>query len=67
MYYLYNLYKPYLDRFSKREDGQGMAEYGLILALISIAVITVLGLMGDGLNDIFTAVKDKLVVPSSGS
>lgn len=41
-----------------------MAEYGLILALIAVAVIAVLGLMGDGLKDIFNAVKDKLVVPA---
>jgi pilus assembly protein Flp/PilA len=51
-------------RFFCEEEGQGMAEYGLILALIAVAVIAVLGLMGDGLKDIFNEVKEKLVVPA---
>ena len=52
-----------LKRFFYEEDGQGMVEYGLIIALIAVAVIAVLGLMGDGLNDIFDAINEKLVVP----
>lgn len=36
-----------------REEGQGMIEYGLIIALISIAVIAVLVLFGPALADIF--------------
>ena len=47
-------------RFLTEEEGQGMAEYGLILALIAVAVITVLGFMGDGLKNIFQNVTDKL-------
>lgn len=37
----------------KDEEGQGMVEYGLILALISIAAITVIVLFGPELIDIF--------------
>ncbi|WP_010647769.1 Flp family type IVb pilin [Oceanobacillus massiliensis] len=42
------------------EKGQGMTEYGLILGLIAVAVIVVLGLMGDQIGAIFTDVKDQL-------
>lgn len=44
----------------KNEEGQGMAEYGLILALIAVAVIVALGLMGDQLIAVFTDVEGEL-------
>lgn len=31
------------------ESGQGMAEYSLILALVAMAVVIALGLLGDGI------------------
>lgn len=37
----------------KDESGQGMAEYGLILALVAIVVIGALTLLGGGLSNIF--------------
>lgn len=40
--------------FSSREEGQGMIEYGLIIALVSIAVIGVLIAFGPALIGIFT-------------
>ncbi|SHE88052.1 Flp family type IVb pilin [Desulforamulus putei] len=42
----------------KDENGQGMAEYGLILALIAVVVIGTLQLLGTNLNTKFTQVKD---------
>ncbi|TLN00091.1 Flp family type IVb pilin [bacterium] len=42
------------------EKGQGMTEYGLILALIVIAVIAVLTLMGGKLKNTFTEVNNSL-------
>jgi Flp pilus assembly pilin Flp len=33
----------------KREDGQTMAEYGLLLALIALASIVILGTLGTGI------------------
>jgi pilus assembly protein Flp/PilA len=45
----------------KREDGQTMAEYGLILALIAVVVIGTLTLIGTGidskLKDVLTGLK----------
>ncbi|MEW6524832.1 MAG: Flp family type IVb pilin [Bacillota bacterium] len=43
---------------SKR--GQGMVEYGLIIGLIAIAVITVLGLMSDELQQMFQTIVNRL-------
>ncbi|MFB0957960.1 MAG: Flp family type IVb pilin [Clostridiaceae bacterium] len=42
------------------EEGQGLVEYGLILALIAVAVIAILGTMGTSLNTIFTTVNSTL-------
>ena len=49
-------------RFIKEEKGQGMAEYGLILALVSIAAIVGLGVLGPNISDMFDAVGQKLVI-----
>ncbi len=38
------------------ESGQGMVEYGLILALVAIGVIAVLVLMGTQVRGVFTDV-----------
>lgn len=40
----------------KRQEGQGMVEYGLIIALVAIAVIATLVLLGGKLNTLFTSV-----------
>ncbi len=44
----------------KEERGQGMTEYGLILALIVIGVIAILGTMGTNLTNKFTTVSNAL-------
>jgi len=46
--------------FLKDDKGQGMVEYGLIIALIAIAVIAVLTTMGEHLRDLFTRVNNSL-------
>lgn len=47
-----------LRRLWNEERGQGMTEYGLILALIVIGVITILTTMGDSLIAKFTDVRE---------
>lgn len=42
------------------EEGQGMVEYGLIIALVSIVVIVALTALGGGLNNIFLNIKKSL-------
>jgi len=44
----------------KDETGQAMTEYGLILALIAVGVITLLSTMGTDLGSIFTNISGKL-------
>lgn len=48
------------ERLWKEEDGQGMVEYGLILALISVVVVGVLGTIGTKLLAKFNAVDNEL-------
>lgn len=42
------------------ESGQGMVEYGLILALIAIVVIVALRALGTKVNAVFENVNSKL-------
>ena len=42
-----------LVRFAKCESGATAIEYGLIAALISVAIITVLGTVGTNLSAVF--------------
>lgn len=44
----------------KEEKAQTMAEYGLILALVSVAAIIVLGLVGTRLGGVFTRISNSL-------
>jgi pilus assembly protein Flp/PilA len=51
-----------LKRLFKGEEGQGMVEYGLIIALVAIVVIVVLTAMGGKLKDTFNNITN--AVPS---
>lgn len=44
---------PLLRALWREEEGQGIVEYGLILALIAIAVVVVLTTMGDKIRALF--------------
>lgn len=57
-----------LMRLIKDEQGQTMVEYGLLVALISIAVIGVLILLGPRIAGFFTSVDNQLAaVPLPGA
>ncbi|MEW5920470.1 MAG: Flp family type IVb pilin [Bacillota bacterium] len=45
--------KQFFNRLVREEEGQGMAEYGLILALIAVVVIGALTLLGGQLEAVF--------------
>jgi pilus assembly protein Flp/PilA len=42
--------RGYVALKSREEEGQGLAEYGLILALIAVVCITALTTMGTSIN-----------------
>ena len=44
----------------EREDGQAMVEYGLILALVSIAALAVLTTVGLEVTGVFQSIADAL-------
>jgi pilus assembly protein Flp/PilA len=49
-----------LKKFFKGESGQGMVEYGLIIAVVALVVVGGLALLGDDLTAMFSGVSDKL-------
>jgi pilus assembly protein Flp/PilA len=48
----------------RNKKGQGMVEYGLIIALIAVASIVALGVLGPKIAELFTGVSEKIVLPS---
>ncbi|HHV58169.1 MAG TPA: Flp family type IVb pilin [Firmicutes bacterium] len=50
----------HLKKLLTGEEGQGMAEYGLILALVAVVVIAALQLLGKGISLNFGKVADEL-------
>lgn len=52
--------KTLFSRFVSDESGATAIEYGLIAALVAVAIIAALGVLGDGLTDIFEGVGNKL-------
>lgn len=48
----------------KREEGQGMAEYGLILALVALAVVAAFVFLGEEVSDLISTVGAELAPPA---
>ncbi len=55
-----SLYALAQDRLRKEEDGATAVEYGLMVGLIAVAIITVVGFLGDDLAALFQDVVDAL-------
>jgi pilus assembly protein Flp/PilA len=49
-----------LDHLFRRERGQGLVEYALIIALIAIVVIGILILLGPTIGNIFSNIQQAL-------
>lgn len=52
----------FITRLLKDESGTTAVEYGLIAALISVAIVTVIGLVGDNLVAVFTRIQNELAI-----
>lgn len=52
--------KEMMNWLKNEESGQGMVEYGLILALIAVVVIGAVSLLGGKLNNKFTEINNKI-------
>jgi len=50
----------FLTRFTQDESGATAIEYGLIAALIAVALIAILTTLGTNLKDTFTKVSDSV-------
>ncbi|MFA5634732.1 MAG: Flp family type IVb pilin [Anaerovoracaceae bacterium] len=57
-----------MNELMKDESGQGMVEYGLIIALVAVVAIVALGALGGGLGGIFEKITGELTdaVPEGG-
>ena len=57
--------KSLVTRFVKDESGATAIEYGLIAGLVSVVIITVLGLTGDQLKLVFEKIKTALTTATT--
>ena len=51
-----------MKNFVNDESGQGMVEYGLIIALVAVAVIAAVKLLAPAITNIFTKASEELTV-----
>jgi len=54
-----------INAFIADEDGVTAIEYGLIAALIGVAMASVAGEVGDKLKEAFEFIRDAIVVPTA--
>ena len=47
-------------RLWQKEEGQGLTEYALIIALVSVALVTTLGLLTGGIQSTLTSIISSL-------
>lgn len=57
--------KKFMNWFVSEESGQGMVEYGLIIALIAVVLIAALVAMNGGLKNIFEKITTALNDPDN--
>ena len=55
-----NLYLQLRNRLAMREEGQALAEYGLLLGLIAVVVIAAVTLLGNQIKTILGAITTAL-------
>jgi pilus assembly protein Flp/PilA len=56
----YTRIQALINSMRTEEDGATAVEYGLMVSLIAVVIITAVGIIGTNLNDMFTAVGGKI-------
>ncbi len=59
-YFAAHLRIPVPYRMLKREEGQDLAEYALLLVFIALIVLGAVALLGQGIGDVLTQLGDEL-------
>jgi len=59
MYYLYDIVIMMMARL-RREDGQTMAEYGILIAVIALIVVVAALLLGSSISNLFSSTSKQL-------
>ena len=52
-------------RLTRREDGQTLAEYALILAFIAVLAIVAVAFLGDQIFSVLSEVGEQVSIPAS--
>ena len=60
---MFSIIYDWLKSFFRKEDGQTLSEYALILVLVALAVIIILALLGTTISDVFQRIVDELAAP----
>lgn len=60
MQFINNVLTSLIVRAQSREEGQTLVEYGLIIALVSVALVAALGLLADDIEGVFTSAGNSL-------
>lgn len=58
--YMKALITPFISKFIKDEDGQGMVEYALIIALIALVVIVAMPAVATAISALFARIATAL-------
>ncbi len=53
--------RAYVNLTTRDEEGQGMVEYGLIIALVALVVIAALVILGPRISSLFNKASNSLV------
>jgi pilus assembly protein Flp/PilA len=60
-------FESYATRVRRDEDGQGLVEYALIIALVSVVLIAALGTLGGSITGTFGDIAEALTDAGGGS
>jgi Flp pilus assembly pilin Flp len=56
----YAFFQSFLTEARESEKGQTMAEYAVVLAVITVAIVATLGFLAGGINSTLSSVTSKL-------